>query len=326
MPAAPKTSKKRRTRRESSSDEEQESAVSAPMHCYGPQCTKSSRPGSKYCSDQCGINLASMRIYQTLPDRIREWNLTPCEAEKKGRKELEKIRAKQMEVQTRLNQLMVDFRNLEKVIEKGKEQSINENDEEDEDEEAIFVQCVTCGSDVAARTAVRHMERCYNKIESQTSFASRYKTQIDDVRMFCDFYNRKEQTYCKRLKVLCPEHHPDPKADDREVCGYPLSKELLGKPSQFCLRAKKNCQAHFCWEKLRRAEIDMERVKQWMRVDELIEQERQFKLTMSNRSGVLGLMLHSTFNHELDGRWQAQRKAMQQNAQRKHGPPFKPSK
>ena len=320
MPAAPKTSKKRRARRESSSDEDQEPAISAPLHCHGPNCTKSSRPGSKYCSDQCGINLASMRIYQTLPDRIRQWNLTPCEAEKKNRKELEKIRAKQMEVQTRLNQLMVDFRNLEKVIEKGKEQTINENDEEDEDSSAeVTVQCVTCGSDVAARTAVRHMERCYNKIESQTSFASRYKTQIDDVRMFCDFYNRKEQTYCKRLRVLCPEHHPDPKVvDDREVCGYPLSKELLGKPSQFCLRAKKNCQAHFCWEKLRRAEIDMERVKQWMRVDELIEQERQVKLSMSNRSGVLGLMLHSTFNHDLDGRWQAQRKAMQ-NAQRKHG-------
>ena len=155
--------------------------MSAPEHCYGPQCTKSSRPGSKYCSDQCGINLASMRIYQTLPDRIREWNLTPCQAEKKNRKETEKIRAKQMEVQMRLNQLMVDFDNLEKVIARGKEQTINENDEEDEDSSAeVTVQCVTCGSDVAARTAVRHMERCYNKIESQTSFASRYKTQVSE--------------------------------------------------------------------------------------------------------------------------------------------------
>jgi COMPASS component SPP1 len=46
-----------------------------------------------------------------------------------------------------------------------------------------------------------------------------------------------------------------------------------------------------------------------MKVDELIEQERQVKLAMSNRSGVLGLMLHSTFNHDLDGRWQAQQRA-----------------
>ena len=47
-----------------------------------------------------------------------------------------------------------------------------------------------------------------------------------------------------------------------------------------------------------------------MKLDELFEQERQLKGSMSSRAGVLGLMLHSTFNHELDGRWQnAQRTA-----------------
>jgi hypothetical protein len=64
------------------------------------------------------------------------------------------------------------------------------------------------------------------------------------------------------IQVLCPEHHPDAKVGEREVCGYPVSKELMARPTQFCLRAKKHCQMHFCWEKLRRAEIDMERVRQ----------------------------------------------------------------
>ncbi len=68
-----------------------------------------------------------------------------------------------MEVQTRLNQLMTDFETLERLIEKGKEQTINDNDEE-EDETEMTVYCVTCGSDVQARTAIRHMERCYNKV------------------------------------------------------------------------------------------------------------------------------------------------------------------
>ena len=54
-------------------------------------------------------------------------------------------------------------------------------------------------------------------MESKTSFASKYKTQIDDARMFCDFYNPKEDTYCKRLQVLCPEHNPDPRFLDDEV-------------------------------------------------------------------------------------------------------------
>ena len=42
--------------------------------------------------------------------------------------------------------------------------------------------CVTCGMDVHTRTAIRHMERCYNKFESQTSFASKFKTQIENDR------------------------------------------------------------------------------------------------------------------------------------------------
>jgi COMPASS component SPP1 len=27
--------------------------------------------------------------------------------------------------------------------------------------------------------------------------------------MFCDFYNPSQGTYCKRLRVLCPEHFKD---------------------------------------------------------------------------------------------------------------------
>jgi len=41
---------------------------------------------------------ATLRILQTLPDRIRQFNLTPCEAEIRNRKELEKIRAKQVSI------------------------------------------------------------------------------------------------------------------------------------------------------------------------------------------------------------------------------------
>ena len=149
------------------------------------------------------------------------------------------------------------------------------------------------------------MERCYNKIESQTSFASRFKTQIEDERMFCDFYNSKEGTYCKRLQVLCPEHNPEEKKvpRDDEVCGYPVT-EAAGV---FCRASKRACQTHYCWEKFRRAELDMERVRQWMKVDELLEQERQVRAAMSNRAGVLGLLLHSTFNHELEERLRHQR-------------------
>ena len=72
-------------------------ALDRPMQCLGPGCIQSARLGvSKYCSEQCGVNLATMRICKALPDRVREWNSTPCEAEKHNRKELEAIRKKQV--------------------------------------------------------------------------------------------------------------------------------------------------------------------------------------------------------------------------------------
>lgn len=78
------------------------------------------------------------------------------------------------------------------------------------------------------------------------------------------------------------------------------------------------------WEKLRRAEIDMERVRQWLKIDELVEQERQIRSNMATRAGVLALMLHSTYNHELmeqmtQEQSREQLQAMEEELQRRYG-------
>ena len=46
-----------------------------------------------------------------------------------------------------------------------------------------------------------------------------------------------------------------------------------------------------------------------MKVDELMEQERVVKTTMSSRAGVLGLLLHSSIDHDVEAKFQAQRVA-----------------
>ncbi len=38
---------------------------------------------------------------------------------------------------------------------------------------------------------------------------------------------------------------------------------------------------------------------QWLKLDELLEQERNIRQAMFNRAGVLGLMLHQTLDHSL---------------------------
>lgn len=55
---------------------------------------------------------------------------------------------------------------------------------------------------------------------------------------------------------MCPVQVP---AD--EVCGCPLVKDVFEPTGEFCRVSKRKCNKHYCWEKLRRAEVDLERVR-----------------------------------------------------------------
>ncbi|XP_026814489.1 CXXC-type zinc finger protein 1-like [Rhopalosiphum maidis] len=291
----------KRKRKDSSSDGDH---VSLPLlnrdHCYGPGCTQIARYNSKYCSDKCGLSLANARIFHVLPPRLQEWALSPCIAEETNKKNLEVVRKEQLEVRDILKELDKRHKELDKLLEKAKLLSVDLNQEVQDIDEEMSMHCVTCGHEIHTRTAVKHMEKCFNKYESQSSFGSIYKTRIDGNNMFCDFYNSSQRTYCKRLRVLCPEHFKDSTViSDTEVCGCPLVSNVFNLTGEFCRVPKKTCIKHYCWDKLRRAEIDMERVRQWLKLDELVEKERQIRYRMSSRAGVLALMLHSTYDHEL---------------------------
>ncbi|CAG9105533.1 unnamed protein product [Plutella xylostella] len=272
--------------------------TSAPRQCYGPQCTRAAQYGAKYCSSQCGLRLATARIYQVLPQRIQEWSLSSCRAEEANRKALEVVRGALGKAQAALRSLDKQHDEIDAMLARAKSSSIVQSVEKEADDETSMY-CHTCGHEIHSRTAVKHMEKCFIKYESQASFGSRHRTRIDARTMFCDYYNANNGTYCKRLRVMCPEHFKDPKVSDTDVCGCPLVKRVFEPTGEFCRNAKKSCLKHYQWEKLRRAEIDMERVRQWLKLDELVEQERSIRLAMASRAGVLGLMLHSTYNHDV---------------------------
>lgn len=98
--------------------------------------------------------------------------------------------------------------------------------------------------------------------------------------------------------MLCPEHSRDPKVPADEVCGCPLVRDVFELTGDFCRLPKRQCNRHYCWEKLRRAEVDLERVRVWYKLDELFEQERNVRTAMTNRAGLLALMLHQTIQHD----------------------------
>nr|XP_032819408.1 CXXC-type zinc finger protein 1 isoform X2 [Petromyzon marinus] len=270
--------------------------------CLGPGCTQAVRPTSKYCSHECGMKLAANRIYEILPQRIQEWQASPCVAEELGKRLLEGVRREQHTARLRLAHMDRRFLELEAVIAQAKQQSVCEDEEVtdgDNEEADLQIFCVSCGHPINPKTALKHMERCYAKYESQTSFGSMYPTKIEGAtRLFCDVYNTQSKTYCKRLQVLCPEHSRDPKVSVDEVCGCPLVRDVFSPTGDFCRLPKRRCNKHYCWEKLRRAEVDLERVRVWYKLDELFEQERNVRTAMANRAGLLALMLHQTIQHE----------------------------
>lgn len=288
-------------KRKRDSSNERPDYLELPKQCYGLNCIKQSRNGSKYCSDECGLRLATSRIYQTLPIRLNEWSMTPCVAEQNNIRALENVRKLMHDVKKILHDLDKRHIELDRIVEKAKSDNIDPHSEiEENDDTEMSMYCITCGHEVHAKAAIKHMEKCFNKYESQASFGSIFKTRIEGQVMFCDFYNPVNRTYCKRLRVLCPEHCKDPKISDNEVCGCPLVANVFDFTGKYCRAPKKSCVKHYVWEKLRRAEIDMERVRQWLKMDELVEQEKNIRDNMKNRAGVLGLLLHATYDHVLE--------------------------
>uniref|UniRef100_A0A1A8EWA8 CXXC-type zinc finger protein 1 n=1 Tax=Nothobranchius korthausae TaxID=1143690 RepID=A0A1A8EWA8_9TELE len=237
----------------------------AVRQCLGPSCIEPARSNSKYCSEECGMKLAANRIYEILPQRIQQWQQSPCIAEEMGRRQLERIRKEQQAARLRLTLMEKRFHDLETIIANAKQQQVQQHEEVaegDGDDTDLQIFCVSCSHPVNPKVALRHMERCYAKYESQTSFGSMYPTRIEGAtRLFCDVYNPQSKTYCKRLQVLCPEHSRDPKVPADEVCGCPLVRDVFELTGDFCRVSKRKCNKHYCWEKLRRAEVDLERVR-----------------------------------------------------------------
>ncbi|XP_037830446.1 CXXC-type zinc finger protein 1-like isoform X2 [Kryptolebias marmoratus] len=277
-------------------------ASGALRQCLGPGCIQPARSNSKYCTEDCGMKLAANRIYEILPQRIQQWQQSPCVAEEMGRRQLERIRKEQQSARLRLTLMEKRFHELEAIIANAKQQQVQQHEEVSEgdgDDTDLQIFCVSCSHPVNPKVALRHMERCYAKYESQTSFGSMYPTRIEGAtRLFCDVYNPQSKTYCKRLQVLCPEHSRDPKVPADEVCGCPLVRDVFEPTGDFCRVSKRKCNKHYCWEKLRRAEVDLERVRVWYKLDELFEQERNLRAAMTNRAGLLALMLHQTIQHD----------------------------
>lgn len=100
-----------------------------------------------------------------LPQRIQEWSLTACIAEQNNRRALESVRKQQHDVRRILQELEKRHVELDRIVERAKHAIIDpqaEVDDNDDTESSMY--CITCGHEIHSRTAVKHMEKCFNKV------------------------------------------------------------------------------------------------------------------------------------------------------------------
>lgn len=60
--------------------------------------------------------------------------------------------------------ILKNFKELDKLLEKAKLLSVDVNQEVQDIDEEMSMHCVTCGHEIHTRTAVKHMEKCFNKV------------------------------------------------------------------------------------------------------------------------------------------------------------------
>ena len=74
--------------------------------------------------------------------------------------------------------------------------------QEESSSEDPMIFCFVCGHLRPSKTLVEHIDKCYRRIEAETSYGSIQETKIEgSQRLFCDLYNNNTKLFCKRLKV-----------------------------------------------------------------------------------------------------------------------------
>jgi len=159
------------------------------------------------------------------------------------------------------------------------------------------VVCVTCSSEIHMRHALRHMEKCFQKMESSSLLCSNQKDYSRGTPLFCDAYDSHAKAYCKRLRSVC-EHVKEAKWPSDSICGCPLVEDVFTPTGRFCTTLRLKCTHHFGWETKLRAKIDVERYRLLIRMDELLQEEARLQRSLSQRAGILGMILHRTVDEE----------------------------
>ena len=96
-----------------------------PTQCLGPDCTLEAMKESKYCSEECGLNLAKNRLIHFLKSRLEQYNETTSFSKILNESELERINSEIESLRVKLKNLEKKHLELDNIINRAKHELIN---------------------------------------------------------------------------------------------------------------------------------------------------------------------------------------------------------
>ncbi|KAI6202161.1 CXXC-type zinc finger protein 1 [Aphelenchoides besseyi] len=285
-----------------------------PRQCYGPHCTRCARRGSKYCSDMCGSALAQQRLQTLLPIRLKQYYAERPLSEVTSDQRLFDLIKKRTEIEEQLKVADKYRTNMDCYIAAlaHASPSASEKLKVSNGGDSCLCYCFVCGSEATIGTIGKHIMRCFERLEKQTTFGTSNKLRINPYDILCEAFDKHSKTYCKRLRVVCPEHYKDDIGKKMKVCGYPLrwekcdlnsAEEMLGNNVQLlddsmCLQPRKHCSEHKSWERNVFAMIDNLRMSYLLKIDEICDNYRRIAMACHSHSNAVFHLLSSTISHD----------------------------
>lgn len=280
--------------------------------CIGPGCTSSVRSGSKYCSEQCGLEMAQLRLKNILPQRVNDYFGQIPANHLIDRDRLQQLETQVRQMECQLKQLQDWKDNLHNFIGALKNSQPAAEQQRNEDE-SMMVGCPVCAGEFSFREITKHTQSCFMRSERQTTYGTDYQVPNNQYDLYCDAYNKINKTYCKRLRYACAEHYKDEYEHVLKICGCPLSwnkgnssvpfDELFQSPDVmmmanggYCQEKRKACKDHPNWIQTAFSLIDNERMNVMNKMEEAYEQSRATLDSIRNRGDILSLLCNKTIS------------------------------
>ena len=97
------------------------------FQCLGPNCGKEAIKDSKYCSNNCGIELAKKRLVTLLPNKLERYDNLPSFANQLNEIELNRINSEINDLKLEIYDLDTNHSELDTLIQLCKQEPIDAN-------------------------------------------------------------------------------------------------------------------------------------------------------------------------------------------------------